>query len=400
MEILGPLRRLVAGPDPRPPSPPPRRRWFRVYGVPLGLLALLGLGLTDAQYWLGPRHLPEPVAVAMEVLILVPVLLTVAGRPLTAWRVAYPMLFVGAIGGLQPFPWSPGQIAAFLLVFAGVAFRAGSGVNAWATALTVVPAFVFMGGDNAWGTIFLLVAIALAGDLVSRRRRAREELAELTAVEQARRAVLEERTRIAREMHDVVAHHMSMIAVQAETAPYRVTGLPEPAEAEFASIATAARSALTDMRRLLGVLRADTDEAPLTPQPGLADVAALVEKAARAGLEVTLAGEVPPGLPEATGLAAYRIVQEALANAARHAPGGPVRVLLRATPEALTVEVRNGPPGNGREQAAVGDAVSGPGHGLAGMRERATLLGGTLETGPQDDGGYRVAAVLPLTTGD
>ncbi|MEV4703502.1 histidine kinase [Actinoplanes sp. NPDC049316] len=404
MEILGPLRRLVAGPDPRPPARPRPRRWFRVYGVPLGLLALVAIGFADAQYQMGTRGLPEPVAAAVAALILLPVLLTAAGRPLTAWRVAYPLVFLGAIGGGGAFPWGPVQIIAYLAVFAGLTVRAEPAVNAWATALTVVPVLVFAAPGNAWGANLLVVAIALAGDLVSRRRRAREELAEqaeLTAVEQARRAVLEERTRIAREMHDVVAHHMSMIAVQAETAPYRVNGLPAPAEAEFASIATAARSALGDMRRLLGVLRADADEAPRTPQPGLADVAALVETAARAGLEVSLTGEALPEVPEATGLAAYRIVQEALANAARHAPGGPVRVLVRATPQALLVDVRNGPPVSDREPtAALPDAVAGPGHGLAGMRERATLLGGTLDAGPQEDGGYRVAAVLPLPTED
>jgi signal transduction histidine kinase len=229
---------------------------------------------------------------------------------------------------------------------------------------------------------------------VSRRRRSRAELtrqAELTELEQARRAVLEERARIAREMHDVVAHHMSMIAVQAETAPYRITDLPPPALAEFGTIAAGAREALGDMRRLLGVLRAETDESLRTPQPGLSDVAALVETAQRAGVEVTLAEDDVAEVPEAVGLAAYRIVQEALANAARHAPGGPVRVSVRGTADALWVEVGNDP------GAAPTAATDGPGHGLVGMRERSALLGGTLEAGPAPDGGYRVAARLPLT---
>lgn len=404
MEILGPLRRLVAGPDRRPPPAPSRRAHsIRLYGVPLGLLALVGIGFADAQYQLENRNVPDLVAGGIALLILFPVVLTAAGRPLVAWRVAYPALFLGALSGLgEAWPWSPVQIFAFLAVFAGLTFRADSGVIAWATALTIVPVFVFAHRGNAWGVAVLLLAIALAGDLVSRRRRAQRELAEqaeLTELEKARRAVLEERARIAREMHDVVAHHMSMIAVQAETAPYRVTGLPGPAEAEFTSIATAARAALTDMRRLLGVLRADTDGAPLTPQPGLAELAELVRTTARAGLAVRLTGplETLPDVPEATGLAAYRIVQEALANAARHAPGGRVEVLVRASPEALLVDVHNGPGANGPPGAGT---VSGQGHGLAGMHERAALLGGSLTAGPGDDGGFRVAARLPLTTED
>jgi signal transduction histidine kinase len=244
---------------------------------------------------------------------------------------------------------------------------------------------------------------------VSRRRRSRDELArqaELTELEQARRAVLEERARIAREMHDVVAHHMSMIAVQAETAPYRVTGLPAPVLTEFSTIAAGAREALADMRRLLGVLRAENDESPRTPQPGLADVAALVETARRAGVPVTLRAAEVVEVPEAVGLAAYRIVQEALANAARHAPGGPVSVSVRGTPEALVVEIGNDPgrPGTpeariaeaGHDPGGPGPAGGGPGHGLIGMRERSALLGGTLEAGPRPDGGYRVAARLPV----
>jgi signal transduction histidine kinase len=273
--------------------------------------------------------------------------------------------------------------------------------------------FLFAPRANAWGAAMLLMTIALAGDVVSRRRRSREELArqsELTELEQARRAVLEERARIAREMHDVVAHHMSMIAVQAETAPYRIPGLPPPALTEFTAIAAGAREALTDMRRLLGVLRAETDESPRTPQPGLSDVTALVETARRAGIEVRLAATEVGDVPEAVGLAAYRIVQEALANAARHAPGGPVLVSLRGTSEELSVEIGNGParpttaPGDGPgtpgkatgDPSRIASAAGGPGHGLIGMRERSTLLGGTLEAGPEPSGGYRVAARLPL----
>jgi signal transduction histidine kinase len=190
----------------------------------------------------------------------------------------------------------------------------------------------------------------------------------------------------------VVAHHMSMIAVQAETAPYRLDELPPSARDELATIATAARAALVDMRRLLGVLRAEDDETPRAPQPGLAELPGLVATARRAGVSVTCAdlGGIA-GVREAVGLAAYRIVQEALANAARHAPGGPVHIDGRVIGDRLELSVANGP-----GTAATGRPAGGLGHGLMGMRERAELLGGTLVAGPTPDGGYRVVAAMPL----
>jgi signal transduction histidine kinase len=394
MELAGPLRRVLAGPD-RPARPARSRRWakIQVYGVPAGLLALAGLALANGSYLVDNRAMNQVGAAVLSAWAVLPVVVATR-RPLLAWCLAYPMLFLGTLGSndREAWPWSPVQILGFLVVLAALAVREESTVLAWVTALSVVPVFVAAPRANAWGAALLLVAIALGGDLLSRRRRSREELArqeELTELEQARRAVLEERARIAREMHDVVAHHMSMIAVQAETAPFRLDALPPPALAEFTTIAAGAREALTDMRRLLGVLRAETDESPRTPQPGLAEVAGLVETARRAGVEVEFAATVAGEVPEGVGLAAYRIVQEALANAARHAPGGPVLVSVRGTAEALRVEVGNGP---GRPGAAAG----GPGHGLIGMRERSTLLGGTLSAGPEPGGGYRVTAELPL----
>jgi signal transduction histidine kinase len=187
-------------------------------------------------------------------------------------------------------------------------------------------------------------------------------------------------------MHDVVAHHMSMIAVRAETAPFRVPGMPPEAQTEMASIAAAARDALTDMRRLLGVLRSEQEESLTAPQPGLADVDALVEKARAAGLDVVLDLNGLEGVPPTVGLAAYRIVQEALANAARHAPDGPVTVKARGSADRVVLMVSNPLPREPRSGSG--------GHGLAGMRERATLLGGTLSAGPVE-GEFVVAAILP-----
>ena len=395
MEFAGPPRRVLLGPD-RPRPPARSRRWATiwVYAAPLGLLALAGLALANASYLVENREMGHVLAGALSAWTVLPVALAVH-RPLLAWRLAYPLLFLGAFSAAstrESWPWSPVQIFSFLAVLSVLARREESAVLAWVTGLTMVPLFVFAPRANAWGAALLLVAIALAGDLVSRRRRSREELArqaELTELEQARRAVLEERARIAREMHDVVAHHMSMIAVQAETASFRITGLPPPALAEFTTIAAGAREALTDMRRLLGVLRAETDESPRAPQPGLAEVTALVETARRAGVEVEFVAAEVAEVPEGVGLAAYRIVQEALANAARHAPGIPVLVSVRGAAGALWVEVSNGP---GLPAAAPGDPRAATGrHGSSTGRHgsltgrHGSLTGKAWEAGTADD---------------
>jgi signal transduction histidine kinase len=413
MQLAQPLRRVLLGPDRRQP-PARSRRWARiqVYGVPLGLLALAGLAAANGSYLLENRAMNQGVAGVLSAWSVLPVVIAVR-RPLLAWRLTYPLLFLGVLGAgpREPWPWSPVQILGFLLVLVMLSWREEPAVFAWVTALNMVPLFLFAPRTNAWSVAVLFVAIALAGDVVSRRRRSSEELArqaELTELEQARRAVLEERARIAREMHDVVAHHMSMIAVQAETAPYRVAALSPPALAEFGAIAAGAREALTDMRRLLGVLRAETEESPRAPQPGLSDVTALVETARRAGVPVTLSVAEIGEVPEGVGLAAYRIVQEALANAARHAAGGAVRVVVHASTDALVVQVDNDPGaatgGPAASVAAVGRSdeagrtAGRPGHGLIGMRERTGLLGGSLSAGPEPGGGYRVAARLPLAS--
>ncbi|HEU4346726.1 MAG TPA: histidine kinase [Actinoplanes sp.] len=440
---MGPLRRLAVGPDrPRPPA----SGRFLAYAVPLGLLALAGLGVAAGAYLAENRTLPSWLDAALGIGSVLPVALAFH-RPLLAWRLAFLMLFLGALRAttVESWPWNPVQILGYLVVLGRLAATEGSWVTAWATALSVVGVFTYVEDANAWGAAVLLVAVAAIGDIVSRRRQTRRLLAEqteLTELERAKRAVLEERARIAREMHDVVAHHMSMIAVQAETAPYRVPDLPEPAQDELATIATAARSALADMRRLLGVLRAETDEAMREPQPGPAELPALIETARRAGIAVTYAADGLDGVPGAVGLAAYRIVQEALANAARHAPGGAVDLSVRVRPDRLDLSVHNGPARNGampasgtghgppgtlsasatshepagtlsasgtshgpRGTLSAGGTSHGPpstlsasgaGHGLVGMRERAELLGGTLVAGPDEGGGYRVEATLPF----
>lgn len=201
-----------------------------------------------------------------------------------------------------------------------------------------------------------------------------------------------ERARIARELHDVVAHHISMIAVQAETARLTTPDLPPAGTRRFAEIGDTARAGLTEMRRLLGVLREDADAtvADRHPQPGLQQLAELIDtarEASGAGTRLIVSGpvaEFDPGVE----LAAYRIVQEALTNARRHAPGAAVDVELRYGDDALRLRIRdNGPGPSGGTKPS--------GHGLPGMRERALAVGGSLRTGPAAGGGFCVEAVLP-----
>jgi signal transduction histidine kinase len=250
----------------------------------------------------------------------------------------------------------------------------------------------------------LLASLAPAAALAGVARRARREALENRAARQVvAETLLEhtargERARIARELHDVVAHHISMVAVQAETARVATPGLPAAGAQRFAAIGDTARAALTEMRRLLGVLREDAraEAAELRPQPGLTQLNELVDEArdaAGTAARLIVSG-APVALDPGVELAAYRIVQEALTNARRHAPGAAVDVELRYGEEALLVRIRDNGPGPSDEPPG---AAPGPtaGHGLAGMRERAAAVGGRLRTGPAAGGGFLVEATLP-----
>jgi signal transduction histidine kinase len=243
----------------------------------------------------------------------------------------------------------------------------------------------------AWWDLVLFVP-ALVGGIVAGSRRARALATEKELAEaRARAAVVEERARIARELHDVVTHHVNLVVLQATAASGLLDRDPERVREPLRVIERSGREALEEMRRLLGVLRDDHGDRPLAPQPGLDDVDRLIGSARDTGLAVGLSvsGEPRP-LPAGLGLTVYRIVQEALTNAARHAAGARVAVNLRFEPEALDVAVVDD--GGGGTPAA----TSGGGRGLLGMRERVAVYAGTLEAGRCTEGGFAVHARLPL----
>jgi signal transduction histidine kinase len=224
-----------------------------------------------------------------------------------------------------------------------------------------------------------------------------EQTAELerTRAEQARQAVTEERLRLARELHDVVAHSISVIAVQSGVGAHVAQTQPEEAAKALAAIEATSRAALTELRRLLGVLRQeDEPQGDLAPVPGLADLDGLLAEVAKAGLAVRLQVEGRPAqLPAGVDLSAYRIVQEALTNVVKHAGPARAQVAIRYRDHEVMVEVTD----DGRGAAApTGDGRARVGHGLIGMRERVAVFGGELEVGPRPGGGFRVAARLPL----
>ncbi|WP_335932164.1 sensor histidine kinase [Streptomyces sp. PTD5-9] len=336
-------------------------------------------------------------------------LLMLVHRPLQAWWIILPADVLGALILLQEppasfdvWPWPPPTLFGHLFLLLAVALREPlrTVASVWAVTATAGLVLHLVAPERSNGSALLLplfgVVFAAVGAVIRERGVARRRLVEQESIneaERARRTLLEERARIARELHDVVAHHMSVITVQADSAPYRIAGLPDEAREEFGAIAASARESLAEMRRLLSVLRSDGTEGERAPQPGLDRLQQLVEATVRAGLpaELSLAADLPE-VPQAVDLSAYRIVQEALANVVRHAPGARTRVSVTSDGGNLTVLVVN----SRAEQPGSPLEATGTGHGLVGMRERVRLTGGTLDTGPLPDGGYRVAARLPL----
>ncbi len=242
----------------------------------------------------------------------------------------------------------------------------------------------------------------LVGDNLRVRRAYTRELEQRAAAlerereERAELAVAQERGRIARELHDVVAHHISVMVVQAAAARRICDKEPDTARAALAAVEEAGRTALAEMRRMLEVLRTET--AGMGPQPGLGDLDRLAEKVRDAGLPVEIAvdGGARP-LPAGMELAAYRIIQEALTNVVKHAGRASARVAVRYAEDTLDIEVSDD--GRGAAAPLLNREEDDSGHGLVGMQERVALYGGKLETGPLFPGGYRVHASFPLESG-
>lgn len=391
------------------------RRWVRM--LPWGVAFVLCVALlpTTIQVLTADYGLNGGIASALAVAQSAPLLLAVV-RPLRAWYVILAADVAGALALLTVdfeerllWPFPPMEIVGYIGLCLALGLREPRRtlLLVW---LATAGANVGLGFFSPHGTsamnvlltilsgVTLLLAAALRERYEVQRRLAEQET--ISEAERGRRTLLEERARIARELHDVVAHHMSVITVQADTAEYRLDRLPPDAREEFTSIAATARESLSEMRRLLGVLRNEEAHGELAPQPGLTQIGQMVEATARAGMPVEFT-PCDAEVPEAVGLSAYRIVQEALANVVRHAPGAPTRVSVSESVAEdgarLTVLVVNGPP---PEPPAAPLEVSGTGHGLVGMRERVRIIGGTLDVGPLPDGGFRVAARLPLTEED
>ncbi|MFD8224112.1 sensor histidine kinase [Streptomyces massasporeus] len=333
-------------------------------------------------------------------------LLLVAGG-LLLWRKRHPVAVVfGTAAAVMVYlgagyPYGPVLFTVALACFSAIV--AGHRRAAWAAMGMLWAGHVLVAhwlfrwlppsGDSAasWGEEIVVatwvVAIAAVSEL-SRVRREQWVRERTERAEAARRRADEERLRIARELHDVLAHSISVINVQAGVGLALLDTDPEQARAALTTIKDQSKEALGEVRQVLATLRTPGD-APRAPAPGLDRLPELVEQAGSAGLTVDVEGE-PPRLAPGTDLAAFRIVQEALTNVVRHSGSRHARVHLAYEADVLRLCVDDDGP-------ATGDDAGGSGNGLAGMRERAAALGGTIEAGPRPDGGFRVLALLPLT---
>ena len=372
-----------------------RRQLVRPGGEQAAVVVLTLLAVYEAsrfESYQGP--LDRSRAIVLSLLTLVPVVLWRAWPSLAA--AAATLLTITILRTHNPALIVVSMCIALFLVAHLVVRRGLLVALPLLVPFFVVTAVRLTGPYNALGStaplLFCLAALAV-GESVRRRKLA---VAALDATEEAMaesvraRTVMEERSRIARELHDIVAHHLSVIAIESEAARLTSPDLSAAAGERLGSIAATAREALTETRRLLGVLREDTGgESDRTPQPGLDQLDDLIGKAGSTGTHIRCIREgTVAALPLSTDLAAYRIVQEALTNARRHAPGADVDVELRYADDSLHLRVRDygaGPPaGQGFE-----------GHGLLGMRERAALADGTFSAGQAEGGGFEVHVMLP-----
>ncbi|GAB3953483.1 histidine kinase [Kribbella albertanoniae] len=308
-----------------------------------------------------------------------------------------------AVSSSEPWPWAATAVfgyAAILAIAGARGLTRGQLIRWWLvaqllSAVAYVPNWDLSSTNFASGIVMAVVSGvgAVVGDLLRSRAEARHRLAEqevISETERGERTRLQERARIARELHDVVAHHLSVVVVRADSAPHRLADVPEDVRKEFAEIGEAARASLTEMRRVLRLLRSDEEQGQeLEPQPGLDQLIDLVDTARQAGAVVELVTEPLEGIDPAVQLTAYRVVQEALSNAVRHAPRSAVQVEVRRVATRLHVRVLNG-------AGAHPTSAAGDGHGLRGMRERVELVDGIVMTGPTPEGGYLVYVEIPL----
>jgi signal transduction histidine kinase len=358
-------------------------------------------------------------------------LLAIAATAPVAVIRRFPAAAIGvllSVGALYVFfgrlSWPPAAMAGWVIGLAAcpVMLSKKAAIRAFLATEVVVllAAQRFAPSDTPWDATaaeaLAVVAAWGAGELIRSRRQSaatQAAAAEQVKLLSERDVVARERASIARELHDVVAHHVSMIAVRAGTAPYAIKDLPEPGQEAFAEIAREARTALTELRVVLGVLRDPARATEAAPQPRLGDVEALLERVRGTGADLTWAVTgTARSLPGSVELCGYRIVQEAVTNAGRHAPRGRVEVSIGYAESALHVVISNtagrdgaggaaGAGGAGEAAGAGGgrgraeESPAGTGFGLVGLRERVAMLGGQISAGPTEDGGFEVAAVLP-----
>jgi signal transduction histidine kinase len=407
----GPAREVRAGLASGVTAPPaPRPRWLRrgrfdLVAVADALVAIIAFGLTNSA--LGTQnarhgHHYGPQELLLVSFILCAPLLLRNRFPLSAWSASTLAMILTDLlippHSLGTAPYIPAGVLVYGLCLYAVTVRCETWVVVGASAVTAAGA-VITNPQTSAAAIILTVAVVLGGVIVRSRRSSREQLAVAERRHEGERALLEERQRIARELHDVVAHHMSVIAIQAEAAPYKTADPPKELVESFGEIRASALSGLNELRRVLGVLRSDRPD--VAPQPGLDDLPGLLDSARSGGVTVTSGvSGTPRPLPEGVDLSAYRIVQEALSNAMRHAPGAAVQVHLHYGEAALVIEVRNDSCAPGTqalwEQPGEPGHSDGGGHGIIGMRERAAMLGGHLEARPAPNGEFLVTAALPL----
>ncbi|MGN6522036.1 MAG: sensor histidine kinase [Actinomycetes bacterium] len=364
----------------------------------LGLLDLT-TGLLQGAYphsrWL---HLPFLIASSVPLAFR-------RSRPLTA-LVAFAIAQTAWIFLLFPMDMQPPlvpYIELLLIVYAAAAYCDGRAARAAVLVVAVgilsdLPTLLLGRpiGNVAGPNLMVLIAFGI-GLAFARIRRHAESLEEQAARaererrEAGERAAAEERARIARELHDVISHDVSMM-VLAASVERRVRPEDDATTQTLATIESTGREALAELRRMLGVLR-HTEESPLQPQPGIAQLPQVVEEARAAGVPVELVVEGEPAtIPPGLDIAAYRIVQESLTNAAKHATGSPVTARVSWGADSLEIDVTN----DGARPAVGVPLPRGGGHGLVGMQERVSLFGGTLEAGVGQDGGFRVRARLPI----